>query len=273
MNKLLMIIASGEREKVLTAIMYANNVLKNNSMEDLKIVFFGPSENLISRDEELKGKAKNLASVSECYACKAISNREGISSDFTEIDVKVKSLSDVPAISRRLNTEIPELDWRSWRKLSEDFIQLARMKRTGSGIMIAIITLVAAVGLANTMVMAIHERTREIGALRAMGFSRGLISRIFLWEGCLIGIFAGIAALILGTIVVYYFSQHGFSLKMYEGMDIGYPVQDAIYPIIKVSSLTMAFVFGLVISVLASWGAAKRAARGEIVRALREGML
>jgi hypothetical protein len=95
MNKLLMIIASGEREKVLTSMMYANNVLKNKSMEDLKIIFFGPSENLISRDEELKSKAKDLASASECYACKAISDREGISTDFTEINVKVEYVGKI----------------------------------------------------------------------------------------------------------------------------------------------------------------------------------
>jgi hypothetical protein len=109
MKKLLMIIASGEKEKVLTAMMYANNVLKNNSMEDLKIVFFGSSENLISKDEELKSKAKDLASVSECYACKAISDREGISSDFTEIDVKVEYVGRI--VSKFINNGYIPMVW------------------------------------------------------------------------------------------------------------------------------------------------------------------
>jgi ABC-type lipoprotein release transport system permease subunit len=191
----------------------------------------------------------------------------------TEIDIRLARLGDVDRVLKRLVAAHPEYDWRSWRYLADDFIQLARLKRTGSGIMIAILTLVAAVGLANTMIMAVHERTREIGALRAMGFSRKMINAVFLWEGCLIGIMSGIAALILGTSVVYYLSIHGISLEMYHGIDIGYPVQDAIYAMVKVSTLVKAFIFGIILSILASWGAARRAARGEVVRALREGML
>ena len=191
----------------------------------------------------------------------------------TEIDIRLTRLGDVDKVAERLAAVHPEYDWRSWRYLADDFIQLARLKRTGSGIMIAIITLVAAVGLANTMVMAVHERTREIGALRAMGFSRGMINAVFLWEGCLIGIMSGFAALVVGTSVVYYLSIHGISLEAYRGMDIGYPVQDAIYAMVKVSTLVQAFIFGIILSILASWSAARRAARGEVVRALREGML
>ncbi|MDP8239991.1 MAG: ABC transporter permease [Candidatus Hatepunaea meridiana] len=196
-----------------------------------------------------------------------------LSGNATEIAVKTDKLSNIKKLNVELEKTLPGFDWRSWAFLAEDFVNLSRMKRMGSTIMIGIITLVAAVGLSNTMIMSVHERTREIGALRALGFSSRLISGIFLCEGMLIGIIAGTAAVIIGAAVVSYLSVHGFSLEAYEDMDIGYPIQDAMYATLNIVSLIKSFLFGLILSVLASWGAARRAARGEIVRALREGML
>ncbi|NQT34927.1 ABC transporter permease [bacterium] len=191
----------------------------------------------------------------------------------TEIAIMASKLTYSKRLMDKLTQILPQLEWRSWQTLADDFIQLARMKRTGNGIIIGIIILVAAIGLGNTMIMSIHERTREIGALRALGFNSGLIWRIFVLEGFLIGLFAGIIAVVIGVAILVYLGHTGISLAGYGDMDIGYPVRDAIYPIVNVASVAMSFVFGLVISVLASWGAARHAARGQIVRALREGML
>ena len=191
----------------------------------------------------------------------------------TEIAVLAKRFSKVNRLADELTGIVPSLEWLTLNDLADDFLQLAKVKRIGSGIMIMIITLVAAVGLGNTMIMSVHERTREIGALRALGFSRQLIGSIFLWEGFIIGAAAGITAVFLGTAITLYFGIKGISLAHYEGMDIGYPVQDAVYPAIYFTNILMSFVFGLVISLVASWGSARRAARGEVVRALREGML
>ena len=90
MSKLLIIISSGDREKVLTALMYSNHAVSRGGFEDVKIMFFGPSEQLVVVDDEIKGKARDLAMVTECYACKAISDRQEISVDFEELGVKVE---------------------------------------------------------------------------------------------------------------------------------------------------------------------------------------
>jgi len=57
---------------------------------------------------------------------------------------------------------------------------------------------VAAVGVVNTMVMSILERTREIGVMRAVGAKRGTISRLFTFEASLLGFFGGIVGLGIG---------------------------------------------------------------------------
>jgi ABC-type antimicrobial peptide transport system permease subunit len=57
---------------------------------------------------------------------------------------------------------------------------------------------VAAVGVINTMVMAILERTREIGVMRAVGARRSAISRLFTFEAALLGFIGGALGVLVG---------------------------------------------------------------------------
>ncbi|HVR86956.1 MAG TPA: FtsX-like permease family protein [Planctomycetota bacterium] len=58
---------------------------------------------------------------------------------------------------------------------------------------------VGGLGVLNTMLMSVSERTREIGTLRAVGWSRGQVLRLILTEGILISIIGGCLGLLLGT--------------------------------------------------------------------------
>ena len=60
---------------------------------------------------------------------------------------------------------------------------------------------VSSLGIMNTMVMSILERTREIGIMKAIGGSDGDIRRIFLIEASAIGFFGGVAGVVLGWLV------------------------------------------------------------------------
>ena len=65
----------------------------------------------------------------------------------------------------------------------------------------SIALLVATIGIANTMVMAIYERTREIGILKAMGASRGEIRQMFMLEAGFIGMIGGGVGLLIGWLL------------------------------------------------------------------------
>ena len=58
---------------------------------------------------------------------------------------------------------------------------------------------VGGLGVLNTMLMTVSERTREIGTLRAVGWSRGQVLRLILSEGMVISVIGGILGLLLGT--------------------------------------------------------------------------
>ncbi|MBS1262831.1 MAG: Lipoprotein-releasing system transmembrane protein LolC [Calditrichaeota bacterium] len=176
-------------------------------------------------------------------------------------------------VARRVRARGGSFDWQTWREAAAGFLEIVKLRRIVFGFIVALLALIAAVAVSNTMIMAVHERTMEIGALRALGFERSLIGRLFLFEGIAIGVIAGVIAVVLGGLLVTWFNHAGISLAAYEDMDIGIPMSEALYPALRWTNPVAAFVFGVLVTALASWHAARRAQKGEVVRALREGML
>src|SRR5439155_5080773 len=80
--------------------------------------------------------------------------------------------------------------------------------------------LVATIGIVNTMIIAIYERTREIGILKAIGSSNGDVLRMFMFEAGMIGLLGGIVGVISGwllglalnALIPEYFKSQGVPL-------------------------------------------------------------
>jgi len=94
-SKLLVIIATGDKEKALAGLMYTRNVLKNKWMEDVKVVFFGPSEKLAAHHDKIARLIKEITATVECFACKAISDEEGVSEKLEEVGIKVEYVGTI----------------------------------------------------------------------------------------------------------------------------------------------------------------------------------
>jgi ABC-type lipoprotein release transport system permease subunit len=81
--------------------------------------------------------------------------------------------------------------------------------------------LVASLGIVNTMIMSIYERTREIGTLKAIGASRGDIRLMFMLEAGMIGMIGGLTGLlcgwglgkILNRVILWYIERHDLPIR------------------------------------------------------------
>jgi hypothetical protein len=88
-SKVMVIVSTAEKDKALTGIMYAVNAQKNKWVDDLKVIFFGPFENLVCDDEEVAQAASRLLDYETPIACKFLSDRDGISETLEKMGVNV----------------------------------------------------------------------------------------------------------------------------------------------------------------------------------------
>jgi len=124
--------------------------------------------------------------------------------------------------------------------------------------------LVATLGVANTMMMAIYERTKEIGVLKALGATNGEVRRMFTADAMLLGIIGGFVGVIFGTLLGRLVDWIGHRYMEAEGMT-GVGSLSIVPPWLAIGAL----IFAAFIGVLGGFYPAARAARLDPVAALR----
>lgn len=148
---------------------------------------------------------------------------------------------------------------------------LEYMKKTTAGIRAmlggigAVALFVAALGITNTMVMSIYERTREIGVMKVIGARLTDIKRLFLFEAGLIGFFGGIIGVILSYVVSFILNNTGMSLLG----DMGSPEGATSISVIPIWLTLVALLFSTVVGIAAGYYPALRAMRLSALEAIR----
>jgi len=191
----------------------------------------------------------------------------------TEISIRFGSAAGQQATLDRVRSALatePGLEVLGWRDLEQDYLAMATAERINNGIVLGIFVLLGVVGVANTVMLAAFERTREIGMLMALGLRSAGIRVIFVAEGALLG-FLGAAvgtALAVGVMIPY--AAYGLNLTaLYGEIDLGYPVSDRLYGAIDGTALGVTLLLTAVLSAIASFYPALRASRQRPAEALR----
>lgn len=99
-DRIIAIISTAEPGKARTGTMYAVNALKNDWLQDVKLIFFGPAEGLLLEDAELQRLVRELQLMEESpVACKFIAERDGTGAGIAALGVRVeyvgKMISDL----------------------------------------------------------------------------------------------------------------------------------------------------------------------------------
>ena len=116
------------------------------------------------------------------------------------------------------------------------------------------------------MLMSVHERTREIGTIRAMGMRRGGVVRLFLLEGLALGIVAAVLGVLAGGAMVLYWANIGIRMNTITLAWLA--GGDTLYPRLEVLSVLRAASAIIAMSTLAAIYPAYAASRLEPREAL-----
>lgn len=124
----------------------------------------------------------------------------------------------------------------------------------------------AAVGIVNAMLMSVHERTREIGTIRAMGMRRDGVVRLFLLEGLALGVVAAVLGVLVGGAMVLYWANQGIEMNTVTLAWLA--GGDFLYPRLELRSVLRAALAIIAMSTLAAIYPAYAASRLEPREAL-----
>jgi ABC-type lipoprotein release transport system permease subunit len=157
----------------------------------------------------------------------------------------------------------------TWMEMNELIIQTEDMANAYMVVLYIIVLGVTATVVVNTLIMAVFERTREIGILSAIGMKSRSIMAMFLFESSLLAVGGIIIGLILGCLIVAYFNRQGFYIG---NMGItGLLFSNTIYTDLTVNDTVKLTTIAFIVTLFAGLFPAVVASRMEPVQALRGG--
>ncbi|MGI6038307.1 MAG: ABC transporter permease [Limnochordia bacterium] len=190
--------------------------------------------------------------------------------EVTEILLLAEEPAELEGLRTRIGDQIGDKPYAiiPWYDYSE-FIELLAVARHMYNLIYVGILILASFVVVNTMVMIVNERVREIGMLGALGLSQGEITRLFLYEGGILGIVGSLGGGLLGAILLYLLSITGIDLKGMESIDAQYFLTPRLYPVFNGRILVYMILLGFAISLLAVWWPSRQGASLEPTQALR----
>lgn len=144
---------------------------------------------------------------------KDINNLMGTGDAFHEIAILLKNDGDVETIKQQLISSYPACLVESWQDISPETDLMVKTTNQYSYIIMVIIMFALAFGIVNTMLMAILDRTREIGMMVALGTNRIRIFLLVLLETFFLTLAGTPVGILVGWLVSAWYNKHGLDLS------------------------------------------------------------
>jgi ABC-type lipoprotein release transport system permease subunit len=194
----------------------------------------------------------------------------GLGESVSEIVVVTADRHHIGAIQSELEAALGNRsEVRSWEQLQPVLVYMVETMDSMGWIVYAAVFIAMAFGIANVLLMAVFERTREIGMMRAVGMSRGKVVRMVVLESAFVtalGLALGVA---LGAVGVWGLGD-GIDLSRWASSIDAYGIQPVLTPALRTRDLVAPVAIGGVTAVISSFWPALRAARAKPADALRQ---
>jgi putative ABC transport system permease protein len=159
------------------------------------------------------------------------------------------------ALIETMDREFPVVEVRNQEELKENQEEQINQLLGLIYALLALAVIVSLFGIANTLALSIHERTRELGMLRAIGMSRRQVRTMIRYEAVITALIGALLGMVIGVIFAALIAQ---PLKD-EGFALSYPV----------GQLIAMLIFAALAGVVAAIPPARRASRLDVLQALQ----
>lgn len=151
----------------------------------------------------------------------------------------------------------------TWADETRDLLRLQAVRTKALDVLVGILLALAGLGMANTILMAAHERVREVGTLRALGMTERGVVGLFVLEGALVGSAASLLGALWGGGLAAWWSRYPLDVSAaVQGRVSGdLSMSSLIYTQVQPGLLAGAVLFGALVAVAASVYPARVASR------------
>jgi putative ABC transport system permease protein len=171
---------------------------------------------------------------------------------FVKVDGNVADVQD--ELEQRLDQRFPDVEALTFDEFKDKQAGQIQTLLTLIYSLLSLAVIVSLFGIANTLSLSIHERTRELGLLRAIGTSRRQVRRMVRYEA----VITALIGAVLGTILGAFFAVIVSRPLADEGFVLSFPV----------GTLIVLLILAALAGVLAAIGPARRASRMDVLEAL-----
>ncbi|MBN1648869.1 MAG: ABC transporter permease [Spirochaetales bacterium] len=192
----------------------------------------------------------------------------------TEIPVLIPEYKNVhremAEIRTNLGPEMQDREIHAWDEISGELMKIMGGKRKAIFLMLFLLGIIAAVGISNTMLIAVFERIKEIGMMRAMGMADKQIRISFLLEAGWIGLIGSLMGVAMGVGLIAYTTYVGIDFGyILQNFDVGINIPTVFHAAWNFETIVLAPIIGVIISAFVALFPAKRALKMDITECLR----
>ena len=181
------------------------------------------------------------------------------------VELTVDDVYKADKISTLVSTELGSPFYvRSWMEMNANLFAALKLEKIGMFILLAMVVLIGSFSIVTTLVMLVMEKTRDIAIIMSMGATSGMIRRIFMFQGTIIGVIGTLLGYALGLSL-------GWLLKRYQFIKLPENVYtlDHLPIIISLSDVLIIGASAMLLCFLATLYPARQASRLQPAEALR----
>lgn len=187
----------------------------------------------------------------------------------SEVTISMEKLGSEEAVITALRGAVPGIEIDSWKTIFPEMQAALESKGGVMNVFSVIILMIAGIGIMNMLMMAVYERTREIGLMGSLGMKPRQISNLFLLEGAMMGVAGLVFGILLGLAINFLLGKVGFDYSAFASLtEYTALINERVYPTIGIEKLPLRGITVLVISILAALYPAREASRREPAEAL-----
>lgn len=186
-----------------------------------------------------------------------------------EISVLLKHKEDIPLVQKELSIEFPDLLVQNYTEIAPDINLFESQMYVVSIIMLFIFMLALVFGIVNTMLMAILERTHELGMLMAIGMARIKLFWMIVLETLFLSVIGAPVGMLLGWLTVSWSKSKGIDLSSFSKGAEQFGLDTVIYPQLEFNIIVQLTIAVFLTAIVAAIYPAIKAVRLQPLEAIR----